>query len=77
MSNYFRRNVTVKVYDWDGNPTEIEIESFGFTNDEAQMISNTYFKHCEHVCHEGRLDFARQLLNLVEEGKIAVTPTKG
>ena len=76
MSRWYSGNVTIKVYDWDGSHTEVALESSGFTDEEAQLIVDIYFKHCEHVSPEFRLDFARSLLDLVKEGKINVTPTK-
>ena len=66
----------VEKWDFDGSLRKIETSSRGFTDSEAQLIVDIYFKHCEHVSPEFRLDFARQLLDLVGQGKIAVTPTK-
>lgn len=68
--------VNVKVELWDGRTDNFEIDSLGFTDNEAQQIVDIYVKHFEHVSPEFRLDFARRLLRLVNEGKIAVTPTK-
>lgn len=78
MSRYTGVNVTVHVENWDfgGSLRKIETDSRGFTDEEAQLIVDIYFKHCEHVSPEFRLDFARSLLDLVKAGKIAVTQTK-
>lgn len=35
----------------------------GFTPEQILQIHQMYFKHYEHVCLEGKLDFARQILN--------------
>lgn len=46
------------------------VNSRGFDQEEADAIIGIYFKHCEHVSPEFRLDFARDLLDLVKAGKI-------
>lgn len=76
-STWYPKDVTINIELWNGERQEFQTNSRGFTDDEAQLVVDIYFKHCEHVSPEFRLDFARRLLDLVKQGKIAVTPTKG
>jgi len=73
------KTVTFHVENWEfgGSLRKVETSSRGFTDSEAQLIVDIYFNHCERVSPEFMLDFARQLLDLVKEGKIAVAPTEG
>ncbi len=48
------------------NDSDVYVRSgheYGFTREQILAIHQMYFKHCEHVCLEGKLEFARDILN--------------